>query len=279
MLVFVPLTASRLTGWAVGGPIVPRQAFAVTSSLRQAFGFTADDEEDAEHTVLHIAGLAGLLYGRKRLVAVVEASARPVPGSEFGEVTVGELPWTAVTALFSDDAADAAAVLRKRLSGRSLATAWDEQEVADFLTEHELLWHGPGEWSTLVGPLDGDDAGAPVALDHERASDSATGFESTWVTASLDVRSTADGGLKRTWFETPAQSFLFLIGDVELGAYIYTDDQVPLNPGDSGRAVALQFWAPAARELATPGRPFTLIYGDREIGRGTIGGPTEPARI
>lgn len=279
MLVFVPLTTAELAAWAESGAAAPRQAFAVTSSLRQAFGFTADDEEDAEHTALHIAGLAGLLQGGQRLVAVVEASARAVPGSEFGEVTVGELPWSAVTALFSDDAPDVSAALRVRLIGRSLATAWDEQEVAEFLAEHELLWHGPGEWSTLAGPLDVDGAGVPVAIDENRRSDSETGLESTWVTASLDLRSTADGGLKRTWFETPTPSFLFLIGDVQLGAYIYTDDKVPLNPGDSNRAVALVFWAPVARDLATQGRPFTLIYGDREIGRGTIGAPTEPRYV
>ena len=278
MLVFIPLTASRLTWWAVGGPIVPTQAFAVTTSLRKAFGFTTADDEDAEHTVLHIAGLAGLLYRRTRLVAVAEASARPEPWSEFGEVRVGELPWSSVTALFSDDAPDAAAAMRERLAGRSLATAWDEDEVAEFLAEHELLWHGPGEWSTLVGPLNVDDTGAVVAIDENRGSDSGTRYESTWVSASLDLRTTADGGLKRAWFQNPTPSFLFLIGDVQLGAEIYTDDEVPLSPGDSERAVALRFWAPVARDLATPGRPFTLIYGDREIGHGTIGAPTEPGR-
>lgn len=63
---------------------------------------------------------------------------------------MGALPWSAVTALFSDDAPDAAEALHVRVSGRSLATAWDEAEVSDFLAEHELLWHGPREWSALV---------------------------------------------------------------------------------------------------------------------------------
>lgn len=149
MLVFIPLTPAQLTWWAEGGSLVPKVAFAVTNSLRKAFGFAAADDEDAEHTVLHIARLAGLLYGGTRLVAVAEASARPEPASEFGEVTVGALPWSVVTALFSDDATDAAAAMRERLAGRSLATAWDEEEVADFLAGHGLLWHGPGEWRTL----------------------------------------------------------------------------------------------------------------------------------
>ena len=40
MLVFVPLTATELAGWAGSGRFVPTPAFAVTASLRQAFGFT-----------------------------------------------------------------------------------------------------------------------------------------------------------------------------------------------------------------------------------------------
>lgn len=192
MLVFVPVTASQLTRWAEGGSFEPRLAFAVTSSLRRAFGFTAADDEDGEHTALHIAGLAGLLYGRTRLVAVVEASGQSVAGSEFGEVEVGTLPWSAVTALFGDDAPDAAAALRERLTDRSLATAWDEDEVAGFLAEHELLWHGPGEWSTLVGPLADDGAGVEALMSPDEEPDSLTGFVSTSVSASLDSRTTDD---------------------------------------------------------------------------------------
>ena len=149
MLVFVPLTATELAGWARLGSHQPGSAYGVTASLRRAFGFGPADDEDAEHTALHIAGLHGLLQGGSRLVAVAEASGRPVEGSEFGAVTVGELPWASVTALFSDDVPDAAAALRERLAGTELASAWDNDEVSDFLAEHELLWHGPGEWSSL----------------------------------------------------------------------------------------------------------------------------------
>lgn len=157
MLVFVPLTAKELAGWAGSGRFVPTPAFAVTASLRQAFGFTPDDDEDAGHTALHIAGLAGLLQHRTRLVVVAETSARAVSAhefgefGEFGEVDVGELPWGAVTALFGDEASVASDELRRRLQGLSLATAWDEPDVADFLAEHELSWHGPEEWPVLAG--------------------------------------------------------------------------------------------------------------------------------
>lgn len=151
MLVFVPLSRTELQVWAESGRLHPSDAYAVTPSLRAAFGFGAADDEDAEHTVLHIAGLAALLHpGRRRLVAVAEASATPEAGDEFGRVRTGSLPWSAVTALFGDEDPDAASALRDELDRVSLGTAWDDPRVADFLAEHELSWHGPGEWDTLV---------------------------------------------------------------------------------------------------------------------------------
>ena len=62
MLVFVPLSRTELSVWAESGRLRPRYAHAVTPSLRAAFGFGPADDEDAEHTVLHIAGLAALLH-------------------------------------------------------------------------------------------------------------------------------------------------------------------------------------------------------------------------
>ena len=150
MLVFVPVSVDELRAWAGAGVLTPIAAFAVTAAMRAGFGFAADDDEEAEHTALHIAGLAGLLRGERRLVAVVSAAARPVPDGEFGEVTVQALPWAAVTALFAEDAPQSAARLHHRLAGSTLATAWDDAEVEAFLSEHELLWHGPGEWAALT---------------------------------------------------------------------------------------------------------------------------------
>ena len=67
MLVFVPLTADELAAWAQTGHHRPARGYAVTPSLSAAFGFGPADAEDAEHTALHIAGLAGLAYVRPRL--------------------------------------------------------------------------------------------------------------------------------------------------------------------------------------------------------------------
>lgn len=150
MLVVVPLSAAELTGWAGTGQHRPPVGYTVTPSLRSAFGFGPADEEDAEHTVLHIAGLASLLRGGRRLVAVVETSATPVPGAEFGEVRAGVLGFDAVTALFADESAATARVLADLAGGRTLDAAWDDPAVAEFLADNELLWHGPTEWQSLV---------------------------------------------------------------------------------------------------------------------------------
>lgn len=150
MLVFVPLAAAELQGWAGNGQFAPSEAFAVTPSLQRAFGFSAADDEDAEHTALHVAGLAALLRTGRRLVAVAESPARAVTGSEFGEVEVAALPWTSVNALFADDPAGAAAATGIDSAGSALADAWDDPGVADLLASHELLWHGPSEWAVLA---------------------------------------------------------------------------------------------------------------------------------
>lgn len=147
-LVFVPLSRAELAAWAHTGSWTPPAGFAVTAGLARAFGFGPDDAEDAEYTALHIAGLAGLLAGGERLVAVAAAVA---DGSdEFGHVTLGALPFGAVTAVFTEGSADLAAGVREALSGSSLSSAWDDHRVETLLAEGSLLWHDVSEWGTLV---------------------------------------------------------------------------------------------------------------------------------
>ncbi len=151
MLVFVPLTTAELQAWAESGRHRPAAAHAVTEAFVAAFGFTPADGEDAEHTVLHIAGLAALLRDGRRLVAVAEAAATPVGGAEFGDVRVGELGFPAVTALFADSAPEATGELSALVGNRAIEAAWDDPEVADFLSDNELSWHGPTEWMRCCG--------------------------------------------------------------------------------------------------------------------------------
>lgn len=94
-------------------------------------------------------------------------------------------------------------------------------------------------------------------------------FRSTRALAVLNLRTTAEGGIRHAWpAYTP--SFLFWFNAVQFGAFIFTADAEPLQPGDVERDVELLFWVPLVREYATPGAAFTLIYGDRQIGDGTI---------
>lgn len=150
MMIFVPLSVDELRSWAEAGRFQPASAYAVTPSMSAAFGFGPADTEDAEHTVLHIAGLAALLRGGRRLVAVAEGAGSPVSGAEFGDVRVGELPYTAVTALFGDPETPGVRALGERVAGSTLGTAWDDPAVAELLADNELSWHGPTEWRALL---------------------------------------------------------------------------------------------------------------------------------
>lgn len=150
MLVFVPVTPEALARWRAEGDHAPATAHAVTDGLRAAFGFTAADEEEAEHTALHVAGLAGLLRDAVRLVAVAEVAARPVPGDEWGRVQVPVVPWAALSAVFTESEPAAAAALAERSPGLDLAAAWDDPQVAEFLAAHQLLWHAPSEAALIA---------------------------------------------------------------------------------------------------------------------------------
>ena len=150
-LLFVPITAVELAGWA-GGGILPGQrvGFAVTPALRAAFEPT--DDEEAEHLALLVASIASLATTGRRLVAVLDGTHRPAPDADadFGEVIVSDLHYSRVQSLFADEPdvpglAGAAAAA----AGLPVAVAWDLPEVVLLLESADLLWHGPGEWSTL----------------------------------------------------------------------------------------------------------------------------------
>jgi len=149
-LLFVPLTPAELAAWAGGGPLNwPRVGFSATAGLRAAF--ETDDEEDAEHIALLAASVAGLAVHGVRLVAVVEGAGEPSGDPDFGELRVSELPYSAVEAIFADDAAeptlpDAQAAAR----GLSLASAWEDPAVVALLENADLLWHGAAEWGALI---------------------------------------------------------------------------------------------------------------------------------
>ena len=152
-LCFVPVLPAALRDWAVTGVrsgAIP--AFAVTPAMASAFGFTSSTAEDAEYTALCVASVACLIGGGPRLVAVVDAEPIPTDADvEFGAVEVGDVPWSRVTALFADGSeAESVGPARAAVAGLTLDDAWEHPAVQAALEADDLLWHGPGEWHTLV---------------------------------------------------------------------------------------------------------------------------------
>lgn len=150
MLVFVPLAPAELATWATSGTR-DVTGFAATPGFLHAFGLGSPTSEDADLTLLEVAGIEGLLAHRVRLVAVCDAEVDGVEPAEFGAVEASGVAWTAVQSLFGDDEPGAAraAQTREALGAVTLDEAWDAPAVAELLRATELLWHGAGEWERL----------------------------------------------------------------------------------------------------------------------------------
>ena len=147
-LVFVPVAAGELAAWAGSGSLAgPRRGFAATPAMLAAFGLAAG--EDAVYTALCIAGMGGLLAHGERLVAVAEVHTTP-GDAEFGEVSLDDVAWAAVTSLFAEGEDTAPARAAIGAIGRlGLAEAWEAPEVETLLAATDLLWYGPAEWVLL----------------------------------------------------------------------------------------------------------------------------------
>ena len=148
-LVFLPVTFGDLRTWATTGDLAgPRQGFAATAGLQEAFGVT--DSEESERIAALVASVASLAGSGRRLVAVAEVEATPGVEVDFGEVAVADVPWTSLQSLFADEpGTGAVAAAAVAASGLSLAAAWDHPVVSTLLADADLLWHGPGEWTSL----------------------------------------------------------------------------------------------------------------------------------
>ena len=151
MLVFVPLDPRGLAEWARSGRR-DVTGFAATAAFLDTFDLTEATSEDADLTLLELAGLEGLLTYGTRLIAVGQFEAVGIEPAEFGAVAADGVAWTRIESLFADDArgADGAALLLKRVEGRSLEDAWDDDATTELLRTTELLWHGPTEWEGLI---------------------------------------------------------------------------------------------------------------------------------
>jgi hypothetical protein len=151
-LLFVPLSADQLRRWATTGALAASlPAHTANEGLQAAFEVT--DPEDAELVALLVASIAGLAATGRRLVVVAEGVPRPRPEAEadFGEVLAGELGYGAVSAIFADEPGqEEVSRAAAAIAGLRLDQAWDHPEVVALLSSTDLLWHGAGEWESLV---------------------------------------------------------------------------------------------------------------------------------
>ena len=150
MLVFVPLAPADLADWASSGAR-DVSGFAATPAFLESFSLSSPESEDADLTLLEVAGVSGLLEHGVRLVAVCEADAVESIPADFGAVSARRVRWKKVESLFADDEAGAAAATAAAdaVAGTELDEAWESDAVVDLLRTTELLWHGSSEWERL----------------------------------------------------------------------------------------------------------------------------------
>jgi hypothetical protein len=132
-------------------PLTTVTGFAVTPALRDTFGLSEADDEEADRTALLLAGLSSLQSHGKRLAVVAEVAAVD-EGDPFGEVAVRELRLQDVSAVFADAPEAGQSVVRvaAAVAGKDLDDAWDAPEAQALMAEHDLLWYGPEEIDTLL---------------------------------------------------------------------------------------------------------------------------------
>ena len=149
--VLVPVSheqLDRVRSEPLPGPV---RGFTVTPTLCATYGLGPSDEEEADRTALLLAGLSALLEHGRRLALVVEAPSADT-GDPLGEVSLSEVKWRDVSAIFADgpEAEDAVSAAGRAVEGLDLDSAWDAEEVQALMAEHDLLWYGPEEVETLL---------------------------------------------------------------------------------------------------------------------------------
>jgi len=153
-LIFVPLDREAVQALRSGAGRPSYPGCAATAGLVSALGpDTATDER--EFAALSSAGVQALSTTTDplRLVVAADVAAAQVvdPGGASGQVTVRDLRWAQVQALFGDEPAAAAAVARARaaLGAIDLVEALSVPEVTALVDEFDLLWFAPEELDDL----------------------------------------------------------------------------------------------------------------------------------
>jgi hypothetical protein len=155
LLVFVPLDRAEATALRAGADLGSRPGCAPTAGLAGSLGPTAVAEE-VEFAALSHAGVLAMSAGSDplRLVLAADAADGQVTdwGSELGEVTVADLRWAQVQALFADEPTAEPSVARARAesAGLGLAEALGTDAVAALQSGFDLLWFAPEELDRLI---------------------------------------------------------------------------------------------------------------------------------
>ena len=153
-LVFVPLDRAAVVELRSGAGRSSYPGCAPTAGLAGALGpgTAADELEFAALSSAGVLALSATTDPRRLVVAAEIAPAQLAdPGGPDGQVSVRDLGWAQVQALFVDEAAAVPAVARARaaLGVVDLADALSAPEVAALVDDFDLLWFAPEELDNL----------------------------------------------------------------------------------------------------------------------------------
>lgn len=141
MRVFIPTTLEGLRAHVLDGGV----AHARTAALEAVMS----DEEEVLDAVAMLAAaddslrliIADSDASPRRVVVAADADARQVDGALPTEVSIGEIEWDDVVAIFVDEEEAESSIEAARAGGD------DEFEV---VAELDMLWFDPSERSSLV---------------------------------------------------------------------------------------------------------------------------------
>ena len=153
-LVFIPVQESQLGAIAGQVTLSDVEAYRVTDQLREQFGYTAKQSEEAEYAAMMLAAVASLSQHGRRTVLVAEVDPAQIqPGTDpaNGHCRIARVQPSEITCWFADGAdvdAQAAAAAAK---GLPLDEAWDALEVQELIHGHDLLWNDAQEYGRYSG--------------------------------------------------------------------------------------------------------------------------------
>ena len=153
-LVFVPVDRADAMALRAGADLGVRRGCAPTAALADYLGPQTVAEE-LEFAALSHAGVLALGAGSDplRLVLAADVGDEQVTerSSELGEITVADLRWTQVQALFADEPPARVAVAKARTDSArlGLAEAVASAAVTALQSEFDLLWFAPEEMDQI----------------------------------------------------------------------------------------------------------------------------------